>query len=753
MDATFRPVDGLPAEQRQQVEAYLAEFERCWDKNLLAARVRTLSAEGHPLRLRLLLGMALIDLYRRWRQGQSATVEAYLKLLPELKARPDDFLTLVLAEVSARQAAGSPAELPDLVRRFPDLAEQLRRRLGQTLGGERASPPERAETCAFEASGTVADKAPWPGGVLPEMFGRYRLGRQLGQGGMGTVYLAHDTQLDRPVALKVPHFRADDRLGRRFLQEARAAARVTHANLCPVYDVGEVDGVLYYTMPYLEGKSLSSFVRGGRGLPLRQVALLGRKLALAMGEAHAHGLIHRDLKPSNVLVNPRSEPIILDFGLARVQTQQDSRLTEMGALLGTPAYMSPEQVLGDNEAVGPASDQYSLGVILYELATGKVPFEGPPMLVMARVLGAEPPPLSEHLPDVSPAFEAICAQAMAKKAAERYPSMAALAEALTGFLRNPEAEPGLLPLSEVEDAPARVAEATEVRAARATVLPSGDGARRATLRTTRSEAAEEVPYVREAPPSDTVAEVPERRRPRKQRRKRQQQPGWVWGLLGAAGLLALVIGIGLVIKFASGKKEAEPAGKPTEEARTADRPGPPQGPGRPLPPPLKPPVRPPAVGQPGDLPPGWVRCRPLGAGFSAFLPGTPTFRQQVMQVATGKMVLFDYSFRQGDVSYQVAYSEMAKAVPPGQVETSLVGGRNGVLQSQPGSRLLWEKARTRDGCRGKEFEVSLASGAVLRGQMFLAGKRIYLLLVQRPRDLPTQEDIDIFLASLRLYPE
>ena len=189
---------------------------------------------------------------------------------------------------------------------------------------------------------------------LPARFGRYRLLKLLGQGGMGTVYLAHDAQLDRPVALKIPQFDADEgpQILTRFYREAKAAALVQHPNICPLYDTGEIDGVPYLTMAFLEGKPLGEFVRAKPPTP-RQSAFLVRKLALALQEAHKRGVIHRDLKPANVMIDRRGEPIVMDFGLARRTSRGDTRVTQEGAVLGTPAYMPPEQITGKVEAMGP----------------------------------------------------------------------------------------------------------------------------------------------------------------------------------------------------------------------------------------------------------------------------------------------------------------------------------------------------------------------------------------------------------------
>jgi serine/threonine protein kinase len=272
---------------------------------------------------------------------------------------------------------------------------------------------------------------------LPERFGRYRVLKPLGLGGMGSVYLAHDTQLDRRVALKVPHFTADEsnELRERFVREARTAATLAHPNLCPVYDVGEVEGRLYLTMPYLAGRPLSQLIAAGKPLPQRAVVSVVRKLALALAEAHARGVVHRDLKPANVMITPRHEPIVMDFGLARQDRPQDARLTQDGAVLGTPAYMSPEQLKGDLDAIGPVSDVYSLGVILYEMLTGMVPFEGSPATMLALILTQPPEPPSQHRRDLDPALEAVCLKAMAKRVEERFATMTEFAAALTDYLR------------------------------------------------------------------------------------------------------------------------------------------------------------------------------------------------------------------------------------------------------------------------------------------------------------------------------
>ena len=271
----------------------------------------------------------------------------------------------------------------------------------------------------------------------PEEFGRYKILRTLGRGGMGAVYLAHDHQLDRRVALKVPHFSSphDPRVIERFTQEARAAATLDHPNICSVYDVGEIGGFHYLTMAYIEGQTLADLIRGNEK-PLGQpgVADLIRKLALALEEAHSHGVVHRDLKPANIMINQRLQPVIMDFGLARRSGGSDSHLTAVGAVMGTPAYMSPEQVAGDQQKIGPATDIYALGVILYEMLAGRLPFDGSVGEVFSQIATQDPPSLSELRHDLDPQLAEVCLKALNKPIEERFTSMAEFADALQAYL-------------------------------------------------------------------------------------------------------------------------------------------------------------------------------------------------------------------------------------------------------------------------------------------------------------------------------
>ena len=281
---------------------------------------------------------------------------------------------------------------------------------------------------------------PFP--VLPAEFGRYRVLRLLGRGGMGAVYLAQDSQLGRQVALKVPFFDASEspRRVERFVREARSAAVLQHPNICTVFDAGQIDGRPFITMAYIAGTPLEEEIDPDVPMPQARAAEIARKIAVALEHAHRKGTVHRDLKPANVMMAAGGEPVVMDFGLAKRVADADpneAKLTRDGGLLGTPSYMAPEQVKGEVSAIGPATDVYALGVMLFEMLTGRTPYTGAMGVVIGRILTSPVPPVKEFRPDVDSRLDAVCRKALAKSPADRFPSMAEFAEALGRYLKAP----------------------------------------------------------------------------------------------------------------------------------------------------------------------------------------------------------------------------------------------------------------------------------------------------------------------------
>ncbi len=284
-----------------------------------------------------------------------------------------------------------------------------------------------------------ANANPFP--VLPAEFGRYRVLKLLGRGGMGAVYLADDTQLGRQVALKIPFFDAKESPQRieRFAREARSAAVLAHPNICTVFDSGQIDGRPFITMALISGSPLETEI--GRG-PIAEprAAEIAFQVAEALGYAHGKGTVHRDLKPANIMIAADGEPVVMDFGLAKQLLEIDpneAKLSRDGGLLGTPSYMSPEQVKGEIAAIGPATDIYSLGVVLFEMLTGSTPYSGSMGAVLGQILGAPVPPLSEFYADADPRLEVICRKAMAKDPSDRFQAWRSSPTPWASISRNP----------------------------------------------------------------------------------------------------------------------------------------------------------------------------------------------------------------------------------------------------------------------------------------------------------------------------
>jgi predicted Ser/Thr protein kinase len=264
------------------------------------------------------------------------------------------------------------------------------------------------------------------------VVGDYELLQVIGRGGMGVVYKARQRSLDRVVALKMilQGQLTDQSAVERFYEEARSAATLDHPHIVPIYEIGREDGQHYFTMAFVEGTSLKALGAGGRLRTPAEVAGIVAAVAEAVQFAHDKGIIHRDLKPDNVLIDHHGRPRVTDFGLAK-RLEGGPGLTLSGQILGTPAYMAPEQARGDAAALGAAADVYGLGGILYFLLTGQPPFTGDHMgEVLYQLMASAPVPPRQLNPAVPPELEAVCLKCLEKDPGRRYPSAAAVAQAV-----------------------------------------------------------------------------------------------------------------------------------------------------------------------------------------------------------------------------------------------------------------------------------------------------------------------------------
>ena len=368
----------------------------------------------------------------RWRAGERIPAEVLLREHPDINSNHDVAVDIIYGEYLLREELGEHPNIDEFARRFPQFANTLRDQIA-IHDAMRTLPTGDGGTNPIPSPGDATlhtHSVPHSNsGQLPQTIGRYTIIDRLGRGGMGTVYLAHDPQLERRVALKVPLF--DDgphgRTAAWFRREAKIAATLTHPNFCPVYDVGEHDGQLFITMPFIAGETLASRLARGGPVPCREAVAWVIKIARALAEAHRAGIVPRDLKPSNIMIDARGEPIVMDFGLARREAPDVDLATPFGMIVGTPAYLAPEQIAGPST---PAGDVYSLGVLFYQMLSGKPPYSGKFEDVLRSAIQGNPPPPSEIVPGIDPHTEAICLKAMDADPLDRFDSMDAFANAL-----------------------------------------------------------------------------------------------------------------------------------------------------------------------------------------------------------------------------------------------------------------------------------------------------------------------------------
>lgn len=357
---------------------------------------------------------------------------------------------------------------------------------------------------------------------------RYQLTECIGEGGMAEVYLGTDIRLKRDIAVKVlrPQYSSDKQFLDRFLDEARAMAGFSHPNIVNVYDAGRERGRSYIVMEYVPGTDLRKLIKERGALPVEQALKIIEQVAQGVAAAHNKNIVHRDIKPGNVLITPDGTAKVADFGIARA-VSDSKQLTEPGVVWGTTAYLSPEQIRGDTAT--PASDVYSIGVVLYEMLSGKPPFQGEDRVAIAlQHLHDDPPPLGEKNPKVPRGVEYLISRAMSKQTSQRYGDAAEFARAIRGYL-NAGSE-STVPQSAIQR-PARPQQQSQ---------PSPQTRQPARRRSTTSG----------APSSSSQREQRVRRRsPAPARAQQTSSPGVDWfGIL--LGVVALLMVLGLVPLYA-----------------------------------------------------------------------------------------------------------------------------------------------------------------------------------------------------------
>jgi len=350
----------------------------------------------------------------------------------------DEQLAEVLSKMADEVAVGRAVDFDAVCTTYPDLASDLRRLWGAVLVTDVASVSQDQLPTA-DSDDAIMRR--WRRLVLPTTIGDYELQEEVGRGGMGVVFRARQISLDREVAVKMilRGRLASDADHSRFLSEASSTARLQHPNIVPVYEVGDIEGRPFFSMKFIDGETLSEKLVDGP-LPEREAARMMVAISRAVAFAHRQGVMHRDLKPSNILIDSSGTPMVTDFGLAK-RFGVENELTRSGIVVGTPSYMSPEQASGRRDTVGPASDIYSLGCVLYHMLTGRPPLVAESVMeLVLLVLEQDPIPPRALRPRLDRDLEMIVIRCLQKPPDLRYLTADKLADDLEAFLRDEKVE-------------------------------------------------------------------------------------------------------------------------------------------------------------------------------------------------------------------------------------------------------------------------------------------------------------------------
>lgn len=390
--------------------------------------------------------VVIFDQVRRFQAGLELPAETYLERLPELAHDQSARLDIVYGEFRNHRQHGRPAALPEFLTRFPDLSKELSRQaeFADWVALDDGQSVLLNDDTTIEMPTRQIDGAAVIDVAAPLTMDDFQLEQQLGRGGMGTVYRARQKSLDRPVAIKVLHpdkCTMHHTAAPRFLREGRAIARLKHPHIVGVHGIGRTnEGGYFLVMELVDGQDLRRFAK--HGLAIRESVELLATVAEAIAHAHSRGLIHRDLKPANILIDADGRPLVTDFGLARLETDDESdALTQTNDVLGTPSYMAPEQADSRFGQVGPWTDIYGLGAVLYTLLAGRPPVSGnEPLRILSQVISNDPiPSLSATRPDLPARLAEICDRCLRKLPRERFSSAAELARELRNWLEGEEA--------------------------------------------------------------------------------------------------------------------------------------------------------------------------------------------------------------------------------------------------------------------------------------------------------------------------